>query len=223
MSFKLLIQAAGKFIFGVILVGALIFLPAGTLNYPYGILFMTLLFLPMLIAGTVMLFKNPDLLKSRLDAKEKQREQSIVVKLSGLMFLCGFMTAGLDYRFGWSDLPRGVIIAASALFLLAYVIYAEVLRENAYLSRVIEVREGQKVIDSGLYGIVRHPMYAATLILFLTMPIVLGSVYAFLIFLAYPPIIAVRLLNEEKLLARELEGYSEYVKRVKYRLIPFVW
>ncbi len=223
MTVRLFAQATVKFLLGLVLVGILVFLPAGTLNYPCGILFITLLFVPMFIAGIVMLFKSPELLKSRLTAKEKQKEQSAVIKLSGLMFLAGFVTAGLDYRFGWSDLPEGVIISASVLFVLAYIIYAEVLRENAYLSRVIEVRDGQKVIDSGLYGIVRHPMYGATLILFLSMPIVLGSIYAFFIFLAYPPIIIVRLLNEEKLLEKELEGYAEYKKRVRFRLIPFIW
>ena len=223
MNVKLFFNALIKFLCGVILVGALIFLPAGTLNYFNGWLLMAILFAPMFAAGMVMLFKDPELLKSRLDAKEKQKEQGIVVKLSGLMFLVGFILAGLGVRFGWYILPRAVTIVAACLFLLAYVIYAEVFRENAYLSRTIKVQEGQKVIDSGLYGIVRHPMYSATLLLFLSMPLVLGSVYSFVVFLAYPFIIAKRIKHEEEFLERELEGYKEYKQKVKYRLIPFVW
>ena len=170
-----------------------------------------------------MMFKNPELLKKRLSAKEKQQEQSVVVKLSALMFLVGFIVAGLDFRFSWYTLPRIVVIIAVVLFLVSYILYAEVLRENTYLSRTIEVQKNQKVIDTGLYGIVRHPMYSVTLILFLSMPLVLGSIYSFVIFLAYPFIIAKRIKNEEELLEKELEGYSEYKQRVKYRLIPFVW
>lgn len=223
MTKKLFLEAICKYILGVLLVGALIFLPAGTIFYPQGWLLMGILFIPMFLAGLVMMWKNPALLKKRLDAKEKQAEQSLVVKLSGLMFVAGFVLAGLDFRFGWVVLPGWVSPVAAAAFLLAYLIYAEVLRENAYLSRTIEVQEGQKVIDSGLYGIVRHPMYAATLLLFLSMPLVLGSVVSFLCFLAYPLIIVKRLRNEEEVLCAELEGYADYQQRVKYRLIPFLW
>ena len=223
MNKKLFVSALVKFFAGFVLVGLLVFLPAVTLNFPGGWLFMGLLFVPMFIAGIVMMIKNPYLLEKRLDAKEKEAEQSLVVKLSGLMFLAGFIVAGLDYRFGWSELPKAVIIAASAVFVIAYAIYAEVLRENTYLSRTIEVQEDQKVIDTGLYGIIRHPMYSATLLLFLSMPLVLGSVYAFIIFLPYPLIIVKRLKAEEEFLERELKGYKEYKQKVKYRLIPFIW
>ena len=223
MTVKLFFQAIIKFLLGVVLVGLLIFLPAGTFSFFNGWLFMGILFLPMFIAGIVMMFKNPELLKKRLNAKEKQKEQSIVVKLSGLMFLVGFVVAGLDFRFNWFALPFGVSIGAAVVFIIAYVLYAEVLRENTYLSRTIEVQENQKVIDTGLYGIVRHPMYSVTLLLFLSMPIVLGSIFSFLIFLAYPVIIAKRIKNEEKFLEKELNGYSEYKQKVKYRLIPFIW
>ena len=220
---KLFIQAVTKFSLGVILIGLLIFLPAGTLSFFNGWLFMGLLFVPMFIAGIVMILKNPELLKSRLDAKEKQKEQDLVVKLSGLMFLAGFIVAGLGFRFGWYTLPKGVVIGASVVFILAYILYAEVLRENTYLSRTIQVQENQKVVDTGLYGIVRHPMYAATLLLFLSMPLVLGSVYSFLIFLVYPFIIAKRIRHEEEFLEKELNGYPEYKAKVKYRMIPFIW
>lgn len=223
MWVKLFFSAIIKFLLGVVLVGALIFLPAGTILYFNGLLLMGILFVPMFLAGIVMMVKNPVLLESRLDAKEKERDQSLVVKLSGLMFLVGFIVAGLGYRFDWYILPIGVSIGGAVAFLIAYILYAEVLRENTYLSRTIKVQEGQKVVDTGLYGIVRHPMYSATLLLFLSMPIVLGSVYAFVIFLAYPFIIAKRIKGEEELLERELEGYSEYKKKVKYRLIPFIW
>ena len=223
MTVKFFIQAIAKFLLGVVLVGVLLFLPAGTFSFFNGWLFMSILFIPMFLAGIVMMFKNPALLKSRLDAKEKQKEQSLVIKLSGLMFLAGFIVAGLGVRFNWYILPTPVVIVATFLFLIAYLIYAEVLRENTYLSRTIEVQENQKVIDTGLYGIVRHPMYSATLLLFLSMPIVLGSVYSFLIFLAYPFIIARRIKAEEEFLEKELSGYSEYKKKVKYRLIPFIW
>ncbi len=212
-----------KFLLGVILVGLLIFLPAGTFSYSNGWLLMGILFVPMFIAGIVMMFKNPELLKKRLNAREKDGEQSLVVKLSGIMFLAGFITAGFGVRFGWYMLPRVVVIIAAAVFLGAYLLYAEVLRENTYLSRTIEVQECQKVIDTGLYGIVRHPMYSVTLILFLSMPLVLGSVYSFVIFLAYPFIIIKRIKNEEKFLEKELAGYAEYKKKVKYRLIPYIW
>ena len=223
MTVKLFISAITKFLLGVILVGLLLFLPAGTLNWFGGWLFMAILFIPMFCAGVVMMIKNPGLLASRLDAKEKRGKQSIVVKLSGLMFLVGFIVAGLGVRFDWYRLPTSVCIGGAVVFIVAYMLYAEVLRENTYLSRTIEVQEGQKVIDTGLYGIVRHPMYSVTLLLFLSMPIVLGSVWSFLIFLVYPFIIAARLLDEEKFLEEELEGYREYKQKVKYRLIPFIW
>ena len=220
---KLFLSAIAKFLLGVTLVGVLIFLHAGTLCYFNGWLLMSILFVPMFFAGIVMMIKNPALLKSRLNAKESQRQQDKVVKLSGLMFLLGFIVAGLGFRFNWFILPKSVSIIASAIFLLGYVFYAEVLRENTYLSRTIEVQENQRVIDTGLYSIVRHPMYSATLLLFLSMPIVLGSVYAFLIFMAYPFIIAKRIKHEEEFLQKELHGYSEYIQKVKYRLIPFIW
>ena len=223
MTIKLFFSAITKFLLGVLLVGLLLFLPAGTLDWFGGWMLMAILFVPMFCAGIVMMIKNPGLLASRLDAKEDRKEQSIVVKLSGLMFLCGFIVAGLGVRFGWYMLPMPVCIVGAVLFIIAYMLYAEVLRENTYLSRTIEVQEGQKVIDTGLYGIVRHPMYSATLILFLSMPIVLGSVWSFLIFMVYPFIIAARLKDEEKFLEDELEGYREYKKKVRYRLIPFIW
>ena len=212
-----------KFLLGVVLVGVLIFLPAGTLNFPCGWLLMGILFIPMFIAGIVMMVKDPALLQSRLNAKEKQKDQSLVVKLSGLMFIVGFVLAGLDFRFQWLPMPVGVTAAAAVVFFLSYLMYAEVLRENTYLSRTIEVREDQKVIDTGLYGIVRHPMYTATIFLFLAMPLVLGSLISFVVFLAYPFIIAKRIKGEEAFLEKELQGYKEYKEKVKYRLIPFIW
>ena len=223
MTAKLFVQAILKFTLGVVLVGLLIFLPAGTWEYPGGWLLMGILFVPMFLAGIVMMWKNPDLLKSRLNAKEKQGEQQLVVKLSGLMFLVGFIVAGLDFRFGWLPLPEAVSFGGAAAFLIAYGLYAEVLRENTYLSRTIEVQENQKVIDTGLYGVVRHPMYSATVLLFLAMPLVLGSLISFVIFLAYPFIIAKRIRHEEEFLERELPGYREYKAKVKFRMIPFVW
>lgn len=223
MTIKLFLQAIIKFLLGVVLVGILIFLPAGSLKFFNGWLLMGILFVPMFFAGIVMMIKNPDLLKKRLTAKEKESEQSLVVKLSGLMFLAGFIVAGLGFRFNWYTLPHKVSIIASVVFLIAYLLYAEVLRENTYLSRTIEVQENQKVIDTGLYGIVRHPMYSVTLILFLTMPIILGSVYSFIIFLTYPFIISKRIKNEETILENELYGYREYKQKIKYRLIPFIW
>ncbi len=223
MTLKLFIQALTKFLMGVVLVGLLVFLPAGTFSFFNGLLFTAVLFVPIFIAGIVMMLKNPELLRKRLDAKEKQKDQSLVIKLSGLMFLIGFILPGLSYRFGWYMLPKGVSIAFSVVFLLSYVLFAEVMRENTYLSRTIEVQENQKVVDTGLYGIVRHPMYTATLLLFLSMPLILGSVYAFAVFLVYPFIIAKRIKGEEELLEKELPGYKEYKQKVKYRLIPFVW
>ena len=220
---KLFLSALIKFIFGLLLVGILLFLPAGTLGFLNGWLFICLLFIPILILGVVLLFKSPELLKKRLDGKEKDQTQKGVVALSGLCFLGGFVISGLDFRFGWSTVPLGVIIVASVILLGSYALYAEVMRENAYLSRKIEIQEGQKVIDTGLYGIVRHPMYAVTIWLFLSIPIVLGSWWALICFLPYIPIIVVRIINEEKLLESELDGYAEYKKRVKYRLIPFIW
>lgn len=223
MTVKLFVQAITKFILGIILVGALIFLPAGTWQFANGWLLMGILFVPMFLAGIVLMIKNPALLKKRLHAKEEQKEQDLVIKLSGLMFLVGFIVAGLGVRFGWYILPKGVVICATVIFVVAYVLYAEMLRENTYLSRIIEVQENQKVIDTGLYGIVRHPMYSVTLLLFLSMPLVLGSIYSFLVFLTYPFIIAKRIINEEAFLEKELEGYREYKQKVKYRLIPFIW
>ena len=223
MSIKLFIQAIFKFLLGVGLVGILIFVPAGTLSYFNAWFLMGILFIPMFAAGVVMMFKNPKLLAKRLKGKEKQREQSLVVKLSGLMFIASFIVCGLDFRLGWSEIPQGISIAAAVFFLAAYLLYAEVLRENEYLSRTIEVQENQKVIDTGLYGIVRHPMYSITLILFISMPLILGSLYALPVFLLYPLIIVKRIRNEEALLSEELTGYRDYMKRVRYRLIPFVW
>lgn len=223
MTKKLFIQAMVKFLSGVLLVELLIFLPAGTLSFWKGWLLMGILFIPMFIAGIIMLVKNPELLRKRLNAREQQTEQKQVIKLSGLMFILGFLLAGLDYRFTWYPLPDLVSRAAAVMFLLAYLMYAEVLRENTYLSRTVEVQQGQQVIDTGLYGIVRHPMYSATVLLFLSIPLVLGSVISFVVFLIYPVVIAKRIRNEEKILEDGLMGYSEYKKRVKYKLIPFVW
>ena len=216
-------QAISKFVLGVVVVGLLLFLPAGTLRWREGWLLMGILFVPMFFAGLVMLKRSPDLLKKRLSAKETEGEQKQVVRFSGLMFLAAFIAAGLNYRFQWIVLPAWVPWAAAVLFLLAYLMYAEVLRENAYLSRTIEVQSGQKVIDTGLYGVVRHPMYAATLLLFLAMPFVLGSLISFLIMLCYIPLIAKRMKNEEAVLLKGLPGYGDYMKKVRYRVIPFIW
>lgn len=220
---KLFFSALTKFLAGLLMVGVMLFLPAGTFNYTYGWLFIALLFGPMLILGLVMLIKSPELLKKRLDVKEKQGAQKGVVALSGLMFVGGFVVSGLDFRFSWSDMPLWVTIAASVVLLAAYALYAEVMRENAYLSRTVKVEDGQKVVDTGLYGIVRHPMYAVTIWLFLAIPVVLGSWWALLCFAPYPIIMIVRIINEEKLLTEQLDGYSEYKKKVKYRLLPFIW
>lgn len=205
------------------LVGAFLFLPAWTLNYPHAYLFLTILFVPMLAVGIILYIQNPELLKKRLDGKEKQATQKGVVSLSALMFPAGFVISALDFRFGWSAVSPWVVIGASVLFLLGYLMYAEVMRENTYLSRTVEVQQGQKVISSGLYGVVRHPMYLATLLMFLPIPLILGSLWGLIPFAAYPVIIVVRILNEEKVLSGELEGYTEYKAKVKYRLIPFVW
>lgn len=223
MNKKLLLEALIKFILGVLIIGLLLFVPAGTINYFNGWLFIVLLFIPMFIAGIVMMIKSPNLLKSRLSAKEKEIEQQEVIKLSGLMFLIGFVLAGLNYRFNWIQLPNVVVVIATIIFLLSYVLYAEVLRENTYLSRIIEVQKDQKVIDTGLYGIVRHPMYLATIFLFLSMPLILGSLISFVIFLVYPFIIFKRIKKEEQYLEKNLKGYKEYKNKVKYKLIPFFW
>lgn len=223
MDSKLFVKAITKFLSGLILVGLLLFLPAGTFAYPQGWLLMSILFVPMFIAGLIMMKKSPELLRKRLNVREEQAEQKAVIALSGLMFLASFIIAGLNFRFGWIRLPLWVSYAAALLFLAGYVLYAEVLRENVWLSRTVEVQENQKVIDTGLYGIVRHPMYMSTLILFLAMPLVLGSVISFVIMLLYIPIIAKRIRNEEQVLENGLEGYAEYRKRVRYKVIPFVW
>ena len=220
---KLLFSALTKFLCGLILVGALLFLPAGGFAYAGGWIFIGLLFIPMIFLGIVLFIKAPELLQKRLGAKEKENPQKGVVALSGLLFLVGFIVAGLDHRFGWSHVPMWLVIASSAILLIAYALYAEVMRENAYLSRTIEVQEGQKVVDTGLYGIVRHPMYAVTIWLFLSIPLVLGSFWSLLCFAYYPILIVVRILNEEKVLTRELDGYADYKQKVKYRLIPFIW
>lgn len=220
---KLLIHALSKFIAGIVLVGVLLFLPAGTLRYVNGWLFIGLLFVPMLLVGIILYLKAPDLLAKRLGAKENENAQKWVVGLSGLVFLVGFVVAGLDFRFGWSSVTKWVVILAAIVLLLAYALYAEVMRENAYLSRIVEVSEGQHVVDTGLYGIVRHPMYAATLWLFMAIPVVLGSWWALLCFIPYIPIIVVRIRSEEKVLEVGLEGYKAYKQRVRYRLIPFIW
>jgi len=223
MSLSLFLQAIVKFFCGVVIIGLLIFWPAGTLAFFNGWLLMGILFIPMFLAGLVMMVKNPSLLAKRLQAKEKQKEQDLVVKLSGLMFVAGFIVAGLGHRFHWYQLPRSAVLVAASVFLFAYVLYAEVLRENTFLSRTIEVQEHQTVVSTGLYGIVRHPMYSITILLFLSMPLVLGSVYSLLIFLVYPFIIAKRIQYEEQLLAEELNGYREYQQTVRWRLIPFIW
>ena len=222
MTIRFFIQAIIKYLIGVLIVGALLFIPA-TFNYWNGWLFMSLLFIPMFVAGIVLMIKNPELLKKRLSVKEKQGEQKQVILFSAVMFLVGFITAGLNYRYKWIELPNIVIGISSVIFVLAYILYAEVLRENMYLSRTIEVQDNQKVIDTGLYGIVRHPMYAVTILLFLTMPLILGSIISFVIFLIYPVIISKRIKNEEAILEKDLKGYSEYKEKVRYKIIPFIW
>ena len=223
MNTKLFFEAILKFLLGIILIGILIFVPANTIRFLNGWLFMGLLFIPMFFAGIVMMIKAPNLLRIRLDAKEKEREQKSVVALSGLMFLLGFIIAGLNYRFNWIKLPDIVVFISSIIFLLSYLLYVEVLRENTFLSRTIEVKKNQKLIDTGLYGIVRHPMYFAAIFLFLSIPLILNSFLSFIIFLIYPFIIAKRIKNEEIILEKELKGYKEYKNKVKYRLIPFIW
>lgn len=220
---KLFFEAITKFLIGILLVGLLLFIPAGSFKYYNGWLLMGLLFIPMFIVGIIMLFKNKELLRSRLDAKEKEKEQKEVVLLSGLMFIIGFILAGLNYRYNWISISNNIVIISSIIFIISYILYGEVLRENTYLSRTIEVKDNQEVIDRGLYGIVRHPMYMVTIILFLTMPLILGSPLSFIVFLIYPFIIVKRIKNEEEVLEKELKGYKEYKKKVKYRLIPFIW
>ena len=223
MNCKLLMEAIIKFASGVVIIGLMIFLPAGSLHYWNGWLFMGILFGPMFIGGIVLMIKNPQLLKSRLKAKEKDSEQKVVILFSGIMFLIGFILCGLNYRFAWIVMPKWVVFLSTIIFLNAYILYAEVLRENTYLSRTIEIQEGQKIIDTGLYGIVRHPMYLATVLLFLAIPLVLGFIISFLIFLVYPVIIAKRIRNEEKMLEEQLVGYKEYKQKVKYKLMPLIW
>lgn len=223
MDKQLFIKASVKYVLGVLLVFLLLFIPAGTLRYWNAWLFMGMLFIPILIAGIFLMIKNPELLRKRLNSKEKEPEQKNVLLLSGLMFISGFIVAGLDYRFNWLRLPCTLTIAATVIFIFSYLLYIEVMRENTYLSRTIEVQEKQRVIDTGLYGFVRHPMYSSTVLLFLSIPLILGSLFSFFIFLIYPAIIVKRITNEEEVLERDLVGYTEYKRRVKYRLIPFIW
>ena len=223
MNIKLFLQAIVKYVFGILIIGSLLFIPAKSFEYWNGWLYMGLLFIPMFMAGIILMIKNPELLRKRLNAKEQENEQKLVLLFSSLMFIAGFITAGLNYRYKWIEMPNIVVSIASILFIIAYILYAEVLRENTYLSRTVEVQENQKVIDTGLYRIVRHPMYAVTILLFLTIPLVLGSFISFIIFLIYPIIIGKRIKNEEKVLEKDLKGYTEYKKKVKYKVIPFVW
>ncbi len=223
MKKGLLKEAIIKIVSGIVLMGLLLFVPAGTIRWLDGWLLMIILFVPMFFAGLLMYAKAPDLLRSRLRAKETESEQKDVIKYSGLMFLAAFIVAGLNYRFQWIVMPRAIVWIGVAIFLLAYCLFGEVLRENQYLSRVIEVQEGQTVVDTGLYGVVRHPMYTATVLLFLSMPLVLNSLISFIIMLVYLPIIVKRIKNEEEVLETELRGYKEYKQKVKYRLIPFIW
>jgi len=220
---KLLFQAIFKFLLGVLMIALLLFLPAGTFNYWNAWLLMGLLFIPMFIAGIILWIKNPNLLRKRLNAKEKQGEQKQVIGMSAIIFIIGFILAGLDFRNGWSNMPVWVVATASVIFVISYILYAEVLRENTYLSRTVEVQENQKVIDTGLYGIVRHPMYFATTVLFLSFPVVLGSWFSFAIFCFFPFVLVKRIKNEEEVLEKGLEGYKEYKQKVKYKMIPFVW
>lgn len=223
MNIKLFIQAIIKYIFGILIVGALLFIPANSFEYWNGWLFMGLLFIPMFIAGIVLMIKDPELLKRRLNMKEKENEQKWVILFSGLMFISGFIVAGLNYRFKWLELPNIIVIVSSILFAISYILYAEVLRENTFLSRTIEVEKNQKIVDTGFYGVVRHPMYSITILLFLSIPFILGSLISFLIFLIYPIIISKRIKNEEKVLEKDLKGYKEYKKKVKYKVIPYIW
>lgn len=223
MNIKLFFEALFKFLLGVLLIGLLIFIPANSLKFWNGWLFMSLLFIPMFCAGIIMMVKSPDLLKSRLEVKEKENKQKIVVLLSGVMFICGFIIAGLNYRYNWVKLPNYIVIIASIIFIVSYILYAEVLRENIFLSRTIKVQNNQKLIDTGLYKIVRHPMYFSTIFLFLSIPLILDSFISFIIFLVYPFIIAKRIKNEEQVLENKLKGYKEYKNKVRYKMIPFIW
>ncbi|MBO7497675.1 MAG: isoprenylcysteine carboxylmethyltransferase family protein [Bacteroidaceae bacterium] len=223
MTTRLFFQALTKYFMGLILVMVLIFVPAGTFHYWQAWLFIGILFVPMFVVGIILMFRNPELLRSRLDAKEKETEQKGVVLMSGILFIAMFVTAGLNYRFGWWVLSNRFVIMAAAVFLLGYILYGEVMRENVWLSRTIEVQDHQQVVDSGLYGLVRHPMYFATLLLFLTIPLILASPWSFFIMLLYIPIIVKRIRNEEKVLEQDLDGYKAYTRRVRYRLIPFIW
>ena len=223
MDYELIKSAIIKYISGLILVGLLLFIPAGTFTYWQAWLLISILFIPMFILGLILIIFNPNLLKKRLNAKEEQKEQKIVIILSILMFLASFIIAGFNFRFKWIILPSLISYIAAIVFLIAYGLYAEVLRENAYLSRIVEIQENQKIIDTGLYGIIRHPMYMSTLFLFLSMPLVLGSILSFIIMLMYIPIIAIRIQNEEIVLEKGLEGYAEYRNKVRYKLIPFIW
>ena len=223
MTFKLFVQAISKFILGVLITGLLIFLPAGTILFLNGLLFMAVLFVPMFCAGVVMMIKNPELLEKRLKAKEKQKSQDAIVKLTGLIFVVAFVLAGLNFRFSWHLLPKTVVYIAIGCFVVAYIVYAEVLRENTYLSRTIEIQNNQTIVSTGLYSVVRHPMYSATLVLFLSMPLILGSIFSFFLLLIYPFLIVQRIKKEEELLKKELQGYTEYTQKVKYRIIPYLW
>ncbi len=223
MDKRLLIQTIVKYLSGLLLLSVLLFIPAGTLDYWNAWLLIGILCIPMFIVGIVLMVNNPELLQKRLNMQEKESEQKRVILFGGLMFICGFVVAGLDFRYQWFVLPKWLVIMATAIFLLAYLLYVEVLRENTYLSRTIEIQENQEVIDTGLYGIVRHPMYTSTILLFMSMPLVLGSLFSFVIFLIYPVIIVKRIKNEEQVLEKGLPGYSEYKKRIKYRVIPFIW
>ena len=223
MNEKLFFGAITKFLIGVLIVGTLLFVPANSFNYPNAWLFMGLLFIPMFIVGIILMIKNPKLLERRLNAKEKENEQKQVLLVSGLMFAIGFVLAGLNYRYEWTKLPDVVVIISSVLFVISYAMYGEVLRENSYLSRTIKVEENQKLVGSGLYGVVRHPMYTATILMFLSIPLILGSLISFSVFLIYPILIVKRIKNEENVLEKDLKGYIEYKKKVKYKLIPFVW
>lgn len=223
MRMRLAVKGVCKMLIGFVFLALMIFLPAGTLRFANGWLFLGVLFVPILLLGAVLLWKVPALLEKRLDAKEKENDQKLIVLLSGVIFLVGFILAGMDFRFSWLVMPAWIPVAASVVFLVTYVLYAEVMRENAYLSRTIEVQEGQKVVDSGLYGIVRHPMYAVTVVMFLMIPLILGSLFAFLVFLTYPVLIAFRIRGEERFLESALDGYADYQKRVKWRMIPFIW
>lgn len=220
---KLFAQAILKYLLGILLFSLLLFIPAGTLRYWHAWLLIGVLFIPMLMVGIVLAIKNPELLRKRLNANEKESEQKNVIRMGALMFVSGLVVAGLDYRYQWVVLPKWLVLLATALFLLAYLLYTAVLRENTYLSRTIEIQENQKVVDTGVYGIVRHPMYTSTILLFMAMPLVLGSIFSFFIFLIYPVLMVKRIRNEEAVLERTLEGYTEYKGHVKYRLIPFIW